>query len=87
MHYRRARQPGTVGPRSHPPVYFRRNNNVIACGELGKQRTQDLFTGAERIHVRRVERGDSGLECLSDEWAALLDSHAPGVRSRGRIPV
>src|SRR5580704_12583220 len=77
---RPARQTGAIRTRSHAAPDLGGEHDIVALREFLERPPHDLFAGANRINVRRVEEIDPGLERLGDERTTVALIECPRLR-------
>ena len=74
---RRPRESGIFGAWPHAAKDLGRNNHIVALGQLTQDLADNLLTGTERIHIRRIKRRNTRFQSLLDNRPSLVDPECP----------
>src|SRR5690606_1477417 len=82
-----AREAAVVRAGTHRHRELRRDDHLVAGGELPDEAAGDLLGCAEGVDVRGVEGRDARLDRLAEERAGIVEGEGPAVAASGRLAV
>src|SRR6266566_5158834 len=62
---------------THPAKDLGRNNHFVALRQLTQDCADNLLTGTERIHIRRIKRRKTRFQSLPNNRSRFVDTNRP----------